>query len=87
MARLVKRIRNTPYEVCVGAETKFICACGLSGTLPFCDGTHTITNAEEQGQLLWYDMAKRRHPVIEEYPGILSEAPVVLSEEGIPVVA
>ena len=40
MARLVKRLRNGPYEVTVGGETQYICGCGLSATLPFCDGTH-----------------------------------------------
>jgi CDGSH-type Zn-finger protein len=85
MARLVKRVRNTPYEVSVGTQTKFICGCGLSGTLPYCDGSHTITNAEPAETLSWYDLAKQRHPVEDTFPGIRSEAPIVRDENQIAV--
>ena len=85
MARLVKRTRNSPYEVTVGTQTKFICGCGLSGTLPYCDGTHTITNAEPADTLSWYDLAKQRHPVEGAFPGIRGEQAIVLGEDQMPV--
>jgi CDGSH-type Zn-finger protein len=70
MTRLVQRLRNGPYVVTVGREIKSICGCGLSGTLPFCDGTHQITKTEETGKLHWYDSKKQRHDAADKYPDI-----------------
>jgi CDGSH-type Zn-finger protein len=70
MARLVKRFRNKPYAVTVGGETQYICGCGLSATLPFCDGTHKSTHAEEPGKLYWYDEGGKHHLAVNSYSGI-----------------
>ena len=70
MARLVKRFRNKPYAVTVGGESQYICGCGLSSTLPFCDGTHKITQGEEAGKLYWYDEERQRHLAADSYSGI-----------------
>lgn len=41
---LPKRVSDTPYPVEVEAgETYFWCACGLSQSQPFCDGSHKDT--------------------------------------------
>ena len=74
MTRLVQRLRNGPYLVTIGHEVKSICGCGLSGTLPFCDGTHQITKTEEAGKLYWYDSGKQQHSAVDRYPGIRSDA-------------
>ena len=75
MTRLVQRLRSGPYLVTVGGEIKAICGCGLSGALPFCDGTHQITKTEKPGKLHWYDSAKQRHDATDRYPNIRSDEP------------
>jgi CDGSH-type Zn-finger protein len=68
MARLVKRTRTEPFEVTIGAETQYICACGLSANLPYCDGSHDLVADEDEGKLYWYDEDLERHEVRED-PG------------------
>ena len=75
MTRLVQRLRSGPYVVTVGGEIKTICGCGLSGALPFCDGTHQITKTEEPGRLHWYDSRKQRHNAVDRYPDIRADEP------------
>ena len=75
MTRLVQRLRSGPYIVTVGGEIKSICGCGLSGALPFCDGTHQITKTERPGKLHWYDSAKQRHDAVDRYSDIRNDAP------------
>jgi CDGSH-type Zn-finger protein len=70
MSRLVKRFRSKPYAVTVGGETQSICGCGLSGKLPFCDGTHKITQGEEPQKLYWYDEGAQRHAAADSFSGI-----------------
>jgi CDGSH-type Zn-finger protein len=70
MSRIVKRSRSEPYEVTVGGETQYICACGLSENLPYCDGSHEMTKDEAAGKLYWYDEDGDRHEAHEAYPEI-----------------
>lgn len=73
MARLIKRFRKLPYSVSVGSDTVSICGCGLSANLPFCDGTHKISESEEPSKLDWYDDEGRRHVAIDSFGLIRSD--------------
>ena len=71
MARIVKRDRGGPYPVTVGAETKYICGCGLSRNQPFCDGTHRIAKDEPAAKVYWYDADNVRHAMEDTFPAML----------------
>lgn len=74
MARVVKRHRTQPYEVTIGGETQYICACGLSNNLPFCDGSHGAVADEDPARLYWYDDDLERHEAKETFPGIREDS-------------
>jgi CDGSH-type Zn-finger protein len=73
MARIVKRHRDHPYEVRVGAELQYICACGLSDNLPFCDGSHKLAKGEAAGKLFWYDEDGKRNEAKDSFPKMRSD--------------
>ena len=55
MARWVKVERCSPYRVEVGDEILFICGCGLSREMPYCDRSHKFCWHEDPEKIYVYD--------------------------------
>jgi len=66
MARLIRIEQNGPYKIepkdfPVGGKSIWICGCGLSNKMPYCDQTHkTCCPAEQPGTLYTYDMTTKQ---------------------------
>jgi CDGSH-type Zn-finger protein len=63
MARLVRHDAHGPIVIEPQKESIFVCACGLSQTMPYCDGSHDNTMGEKPGKVCVYD--KTRTKVVE----------------------
>ena len=59
MARLLRHDATGPIKVEPQDRPAFICACGLTRNLPFCDGSHAACRTEEDGKLYVYDADRR----------------------------
>ncbi len=66
MARLVRHDQTGPYRIDPQDKPVFICGCGLSRNLPFCDGAHKSCRAEEPGRLYIYDA--NRESIVDVKP-------------------
>ena len=64
MPRLVRHDADTPYRIDPQEKPVFICACGLSQNLPYCDGSHKACASEPPGKLSVYDPDRKR--IVEE---------------------
>lgn len=64
MARLIRHDECAPIEIKPQEKSVWICTCGLSQNLPFCDGNHKLARqSEPEGKLCVYD--RERKKVIE----------------------
>jgi CDGSH-type Zn-finger protein len=63
MARMVRHTATGPYKIDPSTfppgKMISICACGLSKTMPICDGTHKTCMNEEPGKVYVYDAERK----------------------------
>lgn len=60
MARILKLHRDGPYKVSPQPRGVWICGCGLSKNLPYCDGSHSQARSEDKDYIYIYDEERSR---------------------------
>lgn len=64
MPRYVRHDHDGPIKIEPQEKPIFICACGLTKNVPFCDGSHKACKGETPGKVVVYDTD--RQTIVEE---------------------
>ncbi len=60
MARMIYHDATGPARIDPQEKPVFVCMCGLSQNLPYCDGNHKMAKQNEvDGKLCIYDKARQ----------------------------
>jgi len=78
VARLIRHEQTGPYKIepkdfPPDGKSIFICGCGLSAKMPYCDGTHKGCKTEQPGMMYEYDPVTKQ--VVNQKPDQNPPAP------------
>lgn len=55
MPRMIRHDATGPIEIKPQEQSTWICACGLSQDLPYCDGSHKKARQEDPDKMYTYN--------------------------------